>query len=284
MSNLFWFNCLAVIGVAMAVITIYEKRRLTAISTLVLFYIFATSITWLGEFFVLGLFDSYAYKPGLTSDPWAENLTAHLILNSTLWPGVALMVVAYSLDYGKVLLISAAFTLVEALFVKFGLYEHHWWQYYMTTASVFLYLVIVKAWFPKILRPPGRWSRAVLFYFIAFVILHLPIPLLLLWGKQYYGVALTDNLVRSSTIFILLYQLVETGFLTFFVCVLSKWYWKAVPFAIAFAGQSILAAKGILVFQDNWDLSLLLLIYALCVAICILIEKVYLLPVKRTIG
>jgi hypothetical protein len=36
--------------------------------------------------------------------------------------------------------------LVESLFMKFGLYEHHWWEYYMTAGAVLLYLVIAKIW------------------------------------------------------------------------------------------------------------------------------------------
>jgi len=284
MSNLFWFNCLAVIGLVIAVITIYKKRHITEISTFIVFYIFATSLTWLGEFFVLGLFDSYAYKPGIFTDPWAENLAAHLILNSFFWPGVALLVVAYSLGYGWMLLISLAFVSIEFLFVKYGLYEHHWWKYYMTAVSVFVYLVLVKIWFVKMTQIRGRSSRAVIFYFVAFVIIHLPIPLLLLFGKQYYNAGLVENTVRSSIIFILVYQLVETFILTFFVCILSKWYWKLVPFSIAFAGQSLLAYRDILIFQDNWNLVYTILIYAICVAACILIEKYVLLPLRQRFG
>lgn len=100
MSNLFWYNFLAIIGVGIAAFCMYKKRGRTEFSTWIMFYLFALSITWLGEFTVLGLFNSYAYRPGVFPDPWAENLVGHLILNSTLWPGTAVLVVAYSLGYG----------------------------------------------------------------------------------------------------------------------------------------------------------------------------------------
>jgi hypothetical protein len=170
-------------------------------------------------------------------------------------------------------LISLAFVGVETLFMKFGLYEHHWWKSYMTAVSVFVYLVLVKIWFVKMTQVRGRSSRAVIFYFVSFVIIHLPIPLLLLLGKQYYNVNLTENMVRSSTIFILFYQLVEVLFLVFFVCILSRWYWKLVPFALAFIGQATLANMNILTFQDNWNLFYANLIYTICIAVCILIER-----------
>lgn len=50
MSALFWFNCLAAIGVAIAAFTIYNKRHRTGLSTWLVFYLFATSLPWLGEF------------------------------------------------------------------------------------------------------------------------------------------------------------------------------------------------------------------------------------------
>lgn len=288
MSNLFWFNLLAAIGLAVAGVTIYERRHRIQIPSLLVFFIFATSLPWLGEFLVLGLFDSYAYKPGLYADPWAENLAAHLILNSALWPGIGLAVVAYSLGYGSMVAISLAFVAVEALFKKFGLYEHHWWHFYMTAVAVFIYLVLVKIWFVKMTQTPGRSSRAVIFYFIAFVIIHLPIPLLLLWGKQYYQSSLIENIVhnmvRTSIIFILSYQLVETLLLVLFVCILNKWYWKLVPFVFAFAGQAALAKMGILIFQDHWNLFYTTLLYFIAIAICIYIEKYMLPPPKRRLG
>ena len=124
----------------------YQKRHLTELSTWIVFYLFATSITWLGEFTVLGLFNSYAYKPGVFNDPWAK-LSSHLILNSTLWPGMAILVLAYSLGYKWICLFSAGNVLIEYLFVKFGMYEQHWWKYYMTAGAVVLFLTITKKWF-----------------------------------------------------------------------------------------------------------------------------------------
>lgn len=147
MSNLFWYNFLGIIGLGFTAFSIYKKRCLTELSTWIVFYLFATSITWLGEFTVLGLFSSYAYKPGMFTDPWAENLLGHLILNSTLWPGMAILVTSYSLGYQWICLLSAGNVLIEYLFVKFGMYEHHWWEYYMTACAVVLFLPLVKKWF-----------------------------------------------------------------------------------------------------------------------------------------
>lgn len=208
MSNLFWHNCLAFLGLALAIFTAYKKRRLASLSTWVVFYLFATGITWVGEFTVLGLFNSYAYKPGLYADPWAENLAGHLILNSTLWPGTAMIVAGYSLGYGWLGLISGAYVLTEYLFLHFGMYEQHWWRYYTTVGTVLLFLSIAKSWFPLMNERRSRLVRFLTLYFAMLVVIHLPSPLLLLWEKQYYEVGLHENLVLSSTLFSFCFHLV----------------------------------------------------------------------------
>ncbi len=277
MSASFWFNCLAAIGVGIAVFTLYKKRHLTELSTWLVFYLFATSITWLGEFIVLGIFDSYAYKPGIFQNFWAENLAGHLILNSTLWPGIGLATVAYHLRYRGIALITAAFLLLEHLFLRLRIYEQHWWRYPLTAVAIILYLVILKQWFPLMNDTRHGLLRFITLYFAAFVIIHLPIPLLLLYGKQYYNVGLPLDMYRSSILFILFYHLVETAVVMFFFF-LDKWFWKLVPYVISFAGQTFLSSKGILIIQDGWSLIYTLFLYAITLTLCLLMEKFTLRP------
>jgi hypothetical protein len=182
-------------------------------------------------------------------------------------------------------LIVASFILPEYLFVKLGIYEHHWWRYYMSAIVVVIFLVIVRRWFDKMILPHHGLSRAIIFYFAGFVILHTPTPLLLLMGKQYYSLSLLNNMVgnlyRSSIIFILSYHLIECFLWVIFVCVLDRWFWKLAPIVIAFAGQSILAKMNILVFLDGWKLIYTNILYAICIVVFILLEKYTLRPTMK---
>jgi len=122
MASITWYCLIASIGVVMAAFTIYKKRDVAKVSTYLVFYFFATCVTWIGEFTVLGLFNSYAYKPGIYTDPWAENILGHLILNSTFYPGTAIFVAAFSLGYGWISLMTVFYLLIEYWFLKLGLY------------------------------------------------------------------------------------------------------------------------------------------------------------------
>ena len=283
MASIYWYCLPAIIGVGVATFTIYMKRNIAKLSTFLVFYLFATCVTWIGEFIVLGLFNSYAYKTGIYTSPWNENILGHLILNSTFYPGTAILVAAYSLGYGWISLITVFYLLVEYLFLKFGIYEHHWWKYYMTGLAIFIYQIFTKAWFKKMNNIRHGLLRVCTFYFVGFVILHYPIPILLLFGKEYFNVNWVQDMYLSSTMFIFSYQLIEALLLVFFVCVLKKWYWKLGPFIIAFVGQIILVNLNILVFRDGWNLYYTMLAYFASIATFILIEK-YSLEVLRTKG
>jgi hypothetical protein len=277
MPNLFWYICLAVIGIVGSAYTLYKKRDAYKISTLLVFYLFTAGLTWIGEFGVLGLFDSYAYKIEVFEDPWAQNLLGHLILNTTLYPAIAVIMVAYSLGYGWIAFSAALFTFIEYLFVKHGLYEQHWWKYYMTTFAVIAFLSFEHKWFTKIKRGCKGLKRAVTFYFVAMVIVHVPAPILLLMTKQYYSISFIDNyfqdLYRSSIFIIFLFHMIECFFFVLFTCVLKKWYWKPLPVLISIAAQSIFAKMGILVMQNGWKLIYTLIIYEIFIVIYILAEK-----------
>ena len=191
------------------------------------------------------------------------------------------MVAAYSLGYGWISLITIIYLLIEYWFLKLGIYEHHWWKYYMTGLVIFVYQVFSKMWFIKMNKIRHGLMRISTLYFVGFVILHYPIPITLLLGKEYYNVNWVQNMYLSSTMFIFAYQLVETLILVFFVCFLKGWFWKLVPFVIAFAGQSILVNMNILVFQDGWNLLDKILVYFLSIATFILIEEYTLNPKKQ---
>lgn len=282
MTSLQWYIGLTAISVAIAVYAIYKKRHIFKISTLVVFYLFSATITWFGEFLVLGIFDSYAYKPGLFPDQWAEDLLGHLLLNTSMFPAAAILTVTYSLSYRGIFLISAAFVLSEYLFVHLGIYEQHWWRYYMSGINTVAFLLIARSWFAKVKHPQHNIPRLFTCYFVAFILVHTPTPLLLLMEKQYYTMELIRNFIgnmyRTSIIIIFSYHMVEVALLILFVCVLDKWYWKVVPFVIACAGQSILAKIHILNFQNGWKLIYLLLLYFISLSAFMLIEKYALRP------
>jgi len=277
MHNLSWYICLAILGVGSTAYTVYINRDIYKVSTLLVFYLYIAGFTWICEFIVLGLFNSYAYKTGLLSDPWAQNLLGHLILNTSLYPAAGIIMVVHSRRYLWISIFAAFFTLIEYLFVNLRLYEQHWWRYYMTILTVIILLSITGKWFDKINQSCYGFIRAITYYFVAMLIIHLPAPILLLSGKQYYKLSLVNNFFinsyRSSLAIIFFYHMIEAFILVLFTVILKKWYYRLLPFIISLVAQIIFAKVGILIIEDGWNFIYTLFIYEIFIAIFILIEK-----------
>jgi hypothetical protein len=277
MSNIIWYICIAVISLGITVYAICMKRDIYKVSTYMVFYLLSSAFPWIGEFIVLGLFNSYAYKTGLFQDPWAQNLLGHLLLNTSMFPATAIVMVAYSFRYGYMALVAVIFVLIEYLFVKLGLYEQHWWRYYMSAINIVAFLLISKKWFSKMNQKPYGITRAITFYFVSVLLIHTSDPILLLLGKQHYHLDLINNLVGdfylSSILLTFIYHLVICLLYVFFVCILKKWYWKIAPFIISSTTLLIFAKMKILIIDDDWRLVYYLLMQQICIAIFILVEK-----------
>ncbi|MBC8062988.1 MAG: hypothetical protein H7Y18_20345 [Clostridiaceae bacterium] len=147
----------------------------------------------------------------------------------------------------------------------------------MTFITVVLFLSVANKWFPKMNKRCYGLTRAIIYYFVAMIIIHTPAPILLLLGKQYYQISVINNLLgdlyRSSITIIFFYHLVESFLLVLFTCILKKWYWEILPFIISIAAQSIFAKMHILIMEDGWNLVYTLFIYEIFIAMFIFIEK-----------
>ena len=285
MTNLAWYICIAVISVGIAACTIYIKRDSYKVSTFLLFYLFASSMTWIGEFIVLGLFDSYAYKTGLFTDAWAQNLLGHLLLNTTMYPTAAVVMVACSLRYRWISVIVVIFVAIEYFFMKLGMYEQHWWRFYMSVIIVITFALISGKWFSKMNHDGSGSTRTIILYFVAMIIIHTPAPVLLLLGVQHYQSGFIDsffdNMYRTSIFIIFVYHLIEAFILVVCACILKNRYWKLVALLVSPVALIIFAKAGVLIMEGGWRLSYTIIIYEIFIVIFLLIEKYTLKPDKN---
>ena len=272
MAAIYWYCALGIIGVGMTIFIIYKKKNFYEFIS---FFLFAMMIAFIGEMIVLLFFKSYSYKLGVYTDYYAENIFGHIVPNALLWPATALLVVAYSLRYRWIVLITVIFTLLDLLYVHLGIYQHNWWETWMTSVAVFIYCVLMKRWFVQLKSKRRGILRYIVFWFILLVTLKLPVTLLLLAGWQYTFVGWFENLYRDSGVFSVFYNAALSFFCVFFICVLKKWYWKLVPFFIYFSFDAILLNRGILLFNDGWNIYYLMLVRAVCLILFIALENKY---------
>ncbi len=277
MTDYIWYYSLAAVSFITGLWVIIQKRKTYPVSTMMIYYLFATGITWIGEFIVLGIFHSYEYKTGLYDSIWAQSLIGHLLLNTTMFPAAGLIMVTNSRSYLRSALIAAVFVVIEYLFHELGIYVQHWWRYYMSAVNLFIFEAVSRIWFNKMVRPFRRSTRAVVLYFVGMVIIHLPSPLLLLYGRMNYTMEWIYQMVHdiyiTSIIISFFLHLLESLLLVLVACILKNPLWKLVPFIISAAVQTLFARTGIMVVNHGWKPIYTILVSALSITVFYLIEK-----------
>lgn len=279
-----WFVLLAVIGICLAAFILCKKRNVTVLVTI---YLFAAMVSYNGEALVLGLFNSYSYKPGVLPDYWAENVLGHILPNSTLWPATALLVITFSLKYRWILLISACYMLVDLLFTSLGIYLHNWWNIWLTGVAIFTYCSLTRIWVSKL---NGQRSGILWYITLAYVlwtIIYTPTVPLLLMGKQHLSVGLFGNMFLDSAMSTFIYHGILSFVSIVFLHVLKKWYWKMVPFLLFIIDDIILTKTAHLLFNGGWNIFYLMLLQAACLGLFIVLEhknsrKPFILPATTT--
>jgi hypothetical protein len=278
MPNIYWYYGLIVIGAVITGYTMYKKRN---VADMFSYFVFATAWTWIGEAVVLFVLNAYAYKPGLYSDPFAENILGHIIANTALWSSAAISVMYFQLSYRWIALISIVFMLIEVVFLKAGVYTHHWWHTYMTGIGTFIFMIAMKKWYSIVNGKRYKSPRIITFWTIAWISLQTPSSVLMLFGKQFFHVNWVENIYRDSTLFSgFLYHVCMAVIVIFCIYIPKKRYWNVIPFFILLLGDVILLNMKILVFHDDWKLSYLICIRAASLLFFILIEKYTLRLVK----
>jgi len=195
--------------------------------------------------------------------------------NATSWPATALLTAAYSLRYRWMALIAAVFTLLDMLFVRLGIYQHLWWETWMTSLGVFCYCVLMQRWFGRLKRSRRGIFRYITFWFVLLVLLKLPVSILLIFKMQYTYVGWFENIYRDSGVFSVFYNAALSFVCVFFICILKKWYFKLVPFVIYFSCDVLLLANGVLFFHGGWNIYYLILARIASLMVFVALEDKY---------
>ncbi|WP_332699005.1 hypothetical protein [Halalkalibacter lacteus] len=271
MPNIIWYYGLIVIGGIITAYTVYRKGK---VGDLLTYFLFTTAWVWVGEAIVLFVFNAYAYKPGLYSDPFKENIIGHIIANSAYWASTVIWVMSFQTSYLWIGLISIGYMLTEELFVKAGVYTQYWWPTYLTGILVFIFMTAMRKWYVILHETYSKFPRITVFWTIAWIILQTPTSVLMLFDKLFFRVHWVENIYRDSTLFSgILYHLIMAFIVIFFIYVPKNKYWKLAPFIILVITDVILWHTGILIFYNDWKLIYLICIRAVSLIFIYMLEK-----------
>lgn len=121
------------------------------------------------------LTDGYRYLPNIVLDPQVDSTIGAFVSDLFIVPAFAAVINAFSLSWPFILGIAAAFTGIDWLYVKIGVYEHFWWKsIYTGIGIIILYAISRWLWHCLHERQPS-----LLFRLLAIYLTYAPIPIVI---------------------------------------------------------------------------------------------------------
>lgn len=123
----------------------YVLFRTKAYITLVWFLALA-GLIYLFEFVILVLFESYTYYPNIIENAYYDSMFGALVSNFCAVPVVGITIITLRLRFLWFIGFALFFIGVEWLFLKLGIYEHHWWRLSYTFVFIIVFFWLSRFW------------------------------------------------------------------------------------------------------------------------------------------
>jgi hypothetical protein len=252
MSNVFFYIGLIIFSVIITLWTFLKNEKKW---NALWFYFFTAGLAYMGEYFVLIVWDAYAYKPGMLPGAYRDNVVGHIISNFIALPSGAMLVTLFSLGYIWIFIITLLYTLIDYAFVRLDFYHHHWWKTYMTAITVFFYLAVTKYWYRLVQMKNLGWVRFITYFFIAFCLTTNSLFLqTVVFQKFRFQFGWVDHPIRDNTITYPLLAILTSILYVVAFCIVRTLKWRIVWLLLLPIIDVLLVSKDIIQFQKNWNL------------------------------
>lgn len=249
--NYFWFFVLSGISLIVFIITIIthkEKKRLVQT------YFFISGLAYIVDYFILIIFHGYDYKPNLIKTFWFDSTLGSIVSQGLAIPTAASVIAAFHYPFVMIILTTISFIGIEELFIKFELYDHHWWRTWITFLLLPICFYLAKFWYEK-LKNPTRVVRYITMYLTISVYSNtLQFLLIVVFSTHLYSVEWFSDPYRNTLALNALIIFLFMFLITFVVMFQFKWYWIAGVLFFKWLLDDFLVKKELLFLAENWNL------------------------------
>lgn len=251
MLNSIYYIILAIASSLVLTFTLWKKRD----RKLVTLYFFAAGVTYVLEYFVLVLFNGYAYYPKILNQEYFDNIMGAVVSDAFIIPMLSVFIAAFKLNFIKRSIIALIITFIEIIFVNLNIFEHFWWRSLYTFLGMNIFFYFTMKWLTKLQKPIKLNTRFITLFFSNIVIQALSVFVLVCFLNKYlYFINWFSNPYRSHVAFTTLYIIFITLiFITMIVFKLS-WFWKVVGVIFTSVIDIVLVHMNILQIYDKWSL------------------------------
>ncbi|MBD3922536.1 hypothetical protein H8B09_27535 [Paenibacillus sp. PR3] len=238
--------------VFLSVVTMtYVFLRTRAYITLV-WFLALSGLIFVFEFIVLVLFNSYTYYPELIDNPYLDSLFGALVSNFCAVPVVGITIVTFRLRFIWFIVFALFFTGVEWLFIRLGIYEHHWWRLSYTFVFMTLFFWLSRFWANQTVRG-SKLFRYLSMLLFCVCLCNTVSFLMLLAGSNDFYIGWFANPTRDNVVVSFLFILGTGIILTSTIYWTTALRWIIAALAIVTAIQIVLYATGIIrIYISLW--------------------------------
>lgn len=156
MSGLFWSNTIwylllllsSVVAIAVTFKKSHNRRFSSAFSLAVLGFTYCIEVS------LLLVLNAYTYYPMLTPNDAFQDAVIGNFFSQISVTATAVLFSVLDLRSVFIFIFAGIYFLIDVLFVRLGIYEHHWYRSVYTLIGFIPYCYIVKKWYLLLLRAP----------------------------------------------------------------------------------------------------------------------------------
>lgn len=256
MDSRFWYLALVVIGLIVVAVTYWKSRNKHTFTL----WFSMSGVCFFIEAFLHTTLRAYQFFPRFIPDEYADSIWGGIVSDLFVLPPAAVLIGAFQLGWGWIIVISGIIAGIEELFVALGIYKHFWWKTSYTFIGVILLFYLAKAWYRRLNRSHGRrvafLTMLSILYFFSMQF-HLSIILHLKQGQFY--IKWLNALGINSNIIMAPINVLFAFSLTILIVYHVRRLWKAALIA-GFTGLDLLLfILNVLNPKSYWLFVLLLL-------------------------
>ncbi|WP_078593067.1 hypothetical protein [Evansella clarkii] len=126
---------------------------------IILLYFIMAGHTFLFEYVIFTLLDSYVYYPKILQNPFYDSIMGAIVSNGFVIPMVSVSMAAFYVSWKNRFLTAFYIMAIEVLFLSLGIYEHNWYRTIYTGFGVLGAFLIADFWHSTLRGKPGRLAR-----------------------------------------------------------------------------------------------------------------------------
>jgi hypothetical protein len=281
MPNVYWYVLLTALSIVIFLYTLQKAKNRKVIPL----YTFLSGLTYLFEYNVLVIFNSYVYHPNVLKNAYFDNILGAVVSDAFSVPMAGALIGALNLSWKWIFFIVGIFLFIENLFLYSDIYTHFWWNLFYTGLGLIGCFSISKKWYFLLRENLTIFVRFFTLYCTGILLQATAAFVLVAFFDLYhYKIGWFKNATRDHVAFATAYILFLSLILTTLTAFHIKWPLKIIIILLTFPLDLLLLKLDILHISHEWSLGYFLLLRLGILILLVLFNYFFLKMDKKTMS